>query len=158
MRFWRLPGRGFRSFIRDVEIAHRGLPIVALLPHPETAQGVRTAVAAGAGGVVTVRAASEDVVHALRAVANGEEYIHPVLGALLAGDDGLGPVERLSSREREVLRLIALGLTNPEIAEHLVVSPRTVETHRARLTRKLNARNRADLVRHALGSGLLADD
>ena len=141
--------------VRDIDLAHRDVPIVALLPHPVTAQDVRATVSAGADGVMTVAASADDLIHALTVVRDGQSYIHPALGALLAHDDGLGPVERLSPREREVLRMIGLGMTTPEIADALVVSPRTVETHRARLVRKLQAGSRSDLVRHALRSGLV---
>ncbi len=142
--------------IRELNVAYRGAPTLVLAPPPVAAADVREAVAAGASGVLTVDATGDDLLRALRSIVDGTTYIHPVIGALLVQDDGLGPVERLSPREREVLRLIGLGMTNPEIARVLVVSPRTVETHRARLTRKLQAQSRADLVRYALRSGLVS--
>lgn len=143
--------------IRELTVAHRGTPTLVLAPHPVGAADVRAAVAAGASGVLTADATGDDLLRALRSIVDGTTYIHPVIGALLVQDDGLGPVEQLSPREREVLRLIGLGMTNPEIARVLVVSPRTVETHRARLTRKLQAQSRADLVRYALRSGLVSE-
>ncbi len=149
------PRSDVAQVVRDLNLVHRGGPVLVLAPTPVRADTVRAAVTAGAAAVLTADATAGDLVRALRSVADGVGYIHPTIGALLAHDDGLGPVEQLSPREREILRLIALGMTNPEIAHTLVVSPRTVETHRARLTRKLQAETRADLVRHALRSGLI---
>jgi len=142
--------------IRMLTLAHRGIPVVVLLSEPAGAHSVRATVAAGADGVLGAAATPDDLGAALQAVADGQRYIHPALGALLAQDDGADPVEQLSPREREVLRLIGLGMTTPEIAGVLVVSPRTVETHRAHLARKLHAQSRADLVRHALRGGLIS--
>jgi two-component system response regulator NreC len=76
----------------------------------------------------------------------------------LAAQETVREIDNLSAREREVLRLIALGYTNPQIAEYLVLSVRTIETHRAHLARKLGAESRAQLVRHALDYGLLNGD
>lgn len=123
------------------------------------ADDVRRAFAAGASGYVLKTAADEQLVQAVRAVAGGERYLHPALGAVLAQPDGpRGPVDDLSPREREVLRLLALGYTNQEIAEMLVVSVRTVESHRAHVMTKLRAESRAAMVRHALAAGLLDDE
>ncbi len=95
------------------------------------------------------------VVRAVRAVAGGERYVHPSLGAVLAAPTSAGPLGELTSREREVLRLLALGHTNQEIAESLIVSVRTVESHRAHVMAKLRVTTRAGLVRAALDAGLL---
>ena len=114
---------------------------------------------AGAAGYVLKTAADEQVVQAVRAVSAGERYLHPALGAALAQPTpSRGPVDALSPREREVLRLLALGYTNQEIAEMLVVSVRTVESHRAHIMTKLRANSRASMVRHALEAGLLDDE
>jgi two-component system response regulator NreC len=92
-------------------------------------------------------------------VHSGERYLHPALGAALAQPpQSRGPVDALSPREREVLRLLALGYTNQEMAEMLVVSVRTVESHRAHVMTKLRAGSRAAMVRHALEAGLLDDE
>lgn len=131
-------------------------PPVLVLSGDDTPAFVRGAFAAGARGVITTAASLEELAGALRAVADGVSYLHPSLGAILAQLTTAQVVDELSEREREVLRLIAFGLTNPEIAGELVVSVRTVETHRAHLTRKLHARTRADLVRHAIENGLVS--
>ena len=92
-------------------------------------------------------------------MAAGERYVHPSLGAALAAPSAsAGPIDELSEREREVLRLLALGHTNQEIAEQLIVSVRTVESHRAHVMTKLRVSTRAGLVRAALDAGLMAED
>jgi DNA-binding NarL/FixJ family response regulator len=118
---------------------------------------VRQALAAGASGYVLKEAVDTEVVRAIREVAGGARYLQPELGARLADTGprrsvGTSP---LSEREREVLQLIALGHTNPEIANRLVISVRTAETHRANIMQKLNLTSRADLVRYALSERLL---
>ncbi len=116
---------------------------------------VRRVLASGARGVLTTDSTPDELVDALRTIVRGLPYVQPNLGALLATQDAAREVDTLSTREREVLRLIALGYTNPQIAQQLVVSVRTVETHRAHVAKKLDANSRADLVRHALDHGLL---
>jgi len=129
--------------------------VLVLSMHDE-ADDVRRAFEAGAAGYVVKAAADEDVVRAVRTVASGERYVHPSVGAILAQPARpRGPVDELSPREREVLRLLALGHTNQEIAQQLVVSVRTVESHRAHIMTKLRADSRAAMVRHALDAGLL---
>jgi two-component system response regulator NreC len=120
---------------------------------------VRQAFDAGASGYVLKEAADAEVVAAVRDVAEGRSYVNPALGARLVAAESearkRAEADPLSDREREVLRLLALGHTNQEIAKMLYISVRTAETHRAHIMQKLNLRSRADLVRHALASGLL---
>ena len=120
---------------------------------------VREAFAAGASGYVLKEAADVEVVAAVREVARGGRYVHPELGArLIAADaDAARKAEEdpLSDREREVLRLLALGHTNQEIAKQLFISVRTAETHRAHIMQKLRLSSRAELVRYALAHDLL---
>jgi two-component system response regulator NreC len=120
---------------------------------------VREAFAAGASGYVLKEAADVEVVAAVREVASGGRYVHPELGArLIAADaDAARRAEEdpLSDREREVLRLLALGHTNQEIAKQLFISVRTAETHRAHIMQKLRLSSRAELVRYALAHDLL---
>jgi two-component system response regulator NreC len=123
---------------------------------------VREAFAAGASGYVLKEAADEEVVAAVREVAGGGSYVHPALGARLvaaeAAERAAAEADPLSEREREVLRLLALGHTNQEIAQSLYISVRTAESHRAHIMQKLRLTTRAELVRYALSHGLLADD
>jgi DNA-binding NarL/FixJ family response regulator len=120
---------------------------------------VREAFAAGAAGYVLKEAADSEVVGAVRAVAAGEHYVHPALGARLVAAEAeerrRTEADPLSDREREVLRLLALGHTNQEIAKSLYISVRTAETHRAHIMQKLRLRSRAELVRYALDNGLI---
>jgi two-component system, NarL family, response regulator NreC len=122
---------------------------------------VREAFSAGASGYVLKEAADAEVVDAVREVAGGGRYVHPVLGARLiqaeAQERAQAEEDPLSEREREVLRLLALGHTNQEIAKMLYLSVRTVETHRAHIMQKLRLTTRAELVRFAIDHGLLEE-
>ena len=132
---------------------------VLMLSMQDDPRYVREAFEAGASGYVMKEAADAEVVAAVRAVWKGERYLHPALGAkLLAAEaEERKRAERdpLSDREREVLRLLALGHTNQEIAKQLFISVRTAETHRAHIMQKLRLGSRADLVRYALDNDLL---
>lgn len=120
---------------------------------------VREAFAGGASGYMLKEAADADLVHAVREVATGGRYVHPTLGARLAQAEveeaRRAASDPLSDREREVLRLLALGHTNQEIAKQLYISVRTAETHRAHIMQKLGLGTRAELVRYALANGML---
>jgi two-component system response regulator NreC len=123
---------------------------------------VREAFAAGASGYVLKEAADEEVVAAVREIAGGSSYIHPALGARMvaaeAAERAAAEADPLSEREREVLRLLALGHTNQEIAGKLYISVRTAESHRAHIMQKLRLTTRAELVRYALSNGLLTEE
>jgi two-component system, NarL family, response regulator NreC len=120
---------------------------------------VREAFDSGARGYVLKEAADVEVVTAVREVARGGRYVHPELGARLIAADAAAArkadEDPLSDREREVLRLLALGHTNQEIAQQLYISVRTAETHRAHIMQKLRLSSRAELVRYAIAQGLL---
>jgi two-component system, NarL family, response regulator NreC len=107
---------------------------------------------AGAAGYVLKEASRSDLVRAIRTVAKGGRYLDPAIGgwALTSADDAA-----LTERELEVLRLVALGYTNTEIASRMYISPRTVETHRANLQAKLGISGRPRLVRYALEHGVI---
>jgi two-component system, NarL family, response regulator NreC len=134
---------------------------VLILSMEDDPSYVRQAFAAGASGYILKEAADAELVTALRAVAAGERYVHPALGARMATADAeaaaRAEADPLSDREREVLRLLALGHTNQEIASMLFISVRTAETHRAHIMRKLRLNTRAELVRFALAQGLLEE-
>jgi two-component system response regulator NreC len=127
---------------------------------------LRRALEAGASGYALKRAADTDLLSAIRAVARDEVYLHPALTRVLITDLlGHGPSTsgaargdepHLSEREIEVLRLVALGHTNQEIADSLYLSVKTVESYKGRLMEKLGLRGRAALVRYAVEAGLLA--
>ncbi len=135
---------------------------VLVLSMQDDPRYVREAFEAGASGYVLKEAADTDVVAAIRAVAAGEHHVHPALGARLvaaeAAERRRAAEDPLSDREREVLRLLALGHTNQEIAGMLFISVRTAETHRAHIMQKLDLKSRAELVRYALAEGILEPD
>lgn len=112
----------------------------------------RTAMRAGARGYVLKEAEDADLLQAVRTVACGGTWLDPAMGARLLA---VAADTELTERERDVLRLIALGHTNAEMAERLYLSLRTVETHRANIHRKLGTESRVDLVQHALEHGLV---
>jgi two-component system response regulator NreC len=117
----------------------------------------------GASGYVPKRAAPDELVTAIRTVARGEIFLYPSLATRLVqdylkradADDQPLLYDDLTPREREVLVLIAEGLTNAEIADRLVISVKTVDRHRENIMRKLNMHNRIDLVKYAIRMGLI---
>jgi two-component system, NarL family, response regulator NreC len=115
----------------------------------------RRALEAGAVGFVLKEMADSELPEGIRSAARGAGFVSPRLSMRLKSLSGSFTEDGLSAREVEVLRLIALGYTTVEIGEELHLSPRTVETHRARIHRKLGFRTRAELVRYALSRGLL---
>jgi two-component system response regulator NreC len=127
---------------------------VVVLTMQEDPAFARRALRGGAIGYVLKEAADEELVHAVRLASEGETYLHPRLGAAIAAAPD-GPPDDLTERELGVLRLVALGHTNAEVAEQLHLSVRTVETHRAHIQQKLRMSARAELVRYALDRGLL---
>jgi two-component system response regulator NreC len=135
---------------------------VLVLSMQDDPRYVREAFAQGASGYVLKEAADTEVVEAVRQVAGGQQYLHPALGARLLESEARQRDEEasdpLSEREREVLRLLALGHTNQEIAKLLYISVRTAESHRAHIMQKLRLGTRAELVRYALAHGLLEED
>jgi two-component system, NarL family, response regulator NreC len=132
---------------------------VLILSMQDDPRYLREAFAAGASGYVLKEAADTEVVTAIREVAAGGRYVHPELGARLVAAEAeaarQAEEDPLSDREREVLRLLALGYTNQEIAKQLFISVRTAETHRAHVMQKLRLESRAELVRYAIARGLL---
>jgi two-component system, NarL family, response regulator NreC len=132
---------------------------VLMLSMHDDPRYVREAFAAGASGYVLKEAADIEVVAAIRTVAAGQSYVNPSLGARMAEAEGKAAAEAkadpLSEREHEVLRMLALGHTNQEIAKALYISVRTAETHRAHIMQKLGLASRADLVRYALAHKLI---
>ena len=153
-----MPGRSGIEVIPDL-LKESPESKILLLSMQDDAAYVREAFAAGASGYVLKEAADVEVVAAVRDVANGGRYVHPALGARLvtaeAEAEARAEQDPLSEREHEILRLLALGHTNQEIAGELYLSVRTVETHRAHIMQKLRISTRAELVRYALNQGML---
>jgi two-component system, NarL family, response regulator NreC len=157
-----LPGMSGLETTRQIKQLYPNIAVLALTIH-EGEQYFFEMLNAGASGYVPKRAAPTDLVAAIRAVSVGEVYLHPTVAKVLvndyikrvqAGYDS-ATYDGLSQREQEVLKLIAEGLMNREIAEKLNISVRTVERHRENIMSKLNLHTRAELVRYAADKGLL---
>jgi len=134
------------------QVPETNVVVLTMEDNPVFAQ---QALSAGAVGFVLKDSADADLPAAVRAAAKGEEYVSPRILTHLGGVRESLKVDKLSQREAEVLRLIALGHTSVEIAQKLHLSPRTIETHRTRIHRKLEISTRSELVRYALSHGLL---
>jgi two-component system, NarL family, response regulator NreC len=149
-----MPGGSGLEAIPQIRERSPNTQIVVLTMQKEAAFA-REAMRAGALGYILKDAADEELVRAVRMAAEGQTYLQPELGARMAAE----PVDErdhdLSEREVEVLRLIALGHTNNEIAEQLYLSVRTIESHRSHIQQKLGLTTRADLVRFALEHDLV---
>jgi two-component system, NarL family, response regulator NreC len=152
-----MPGGSSLEAIPVIREETPSTQIVVLTMQQEPAFA-RHALGSGALGYVLKEAADDELVEAVRRAAAGESYLNPRLGARLASEPPPGPPDDLSEREVDVLRLIALGYTNAEIAEQLFLSVRTVETHRAHIQQKLRLSSRAELVSYALRRGLISAD
>jgi two-component system response regulator NreC len=145
-----MPGGASLEAIPEMREASPHTRIVVLTMQ-SSASFVREALRSGALGYVTKEAADTELVQAVRLAVDDKPYLHPKLGAKLATEpEREGPPDDLSEREAEVLRLIALGHTNAEIAGQLYLSVRTVESHRAHVQQKLRLHTRAELVHYAL--------
>lgn len=147
---------GIEATRRMVHAAPR-LRVLVLSMHKE-ATYVREILKAGARGYILKDAIDTELVHAVRSVASGDGYISPAVSGALLNDyrqNVTDPLDLLSSREREVLQLIAEGKTNKEVAVRLNLSVYTVDSHRGKIMEKLNLHNTGELVRFAVKSGLV---
>ena len=159
-----LPGLDGAEATKQIKEAQPDLPVLALSAHEEP-DFARRLLAAGANGYALKRSACDELVRAVRLVATGASYVDPSLTEMLADSSerrrsshaGGLPTVSLSDREAEVIRLIAQGHTSKEMAMALSLSPRTLETYKARAMSKLNLRSRADLFRYAMRAGWLRD-
>lgn len=154
-----MPGMDGLEVISQLHSYYPKLPILVLTMHEEEQYVVR-AIGAGAMGYITKRSAPEQLVDAIRKVHVGGRYLSDSAAELLAlrvarGADGRSLLDCLSNREIQVLRCLALGQTNREIAEAYNISIKTVDTHRLRLLKKLNLRNNAELSRFAIQNHLV---
>jgi two-component system, NarL family, response regulator NreC len=149
-----MPGGSSLEGIPEIRAECPQTQIVVLTMQNEPAYA-RHALGAGALGYVLKESAESELVEAIRRAAAGDTYLNPRLGARVAAEPPPGLPDGLSEREVEVLRMIALGHTNAEIAEQLFLSVRTVETHRAHIQQKLRLGTRSELVRYALDHKLV---
>src|SRR4051812_7725343 len=148
------------------QIVEKGLPtkVLVLTMHAEEDYLVPL-MEAGAAGYLVKSAADRDLVDAVRAIAHGDIYVRPSAGRILAKNltkkdpakTEREQFDRLTQRERDVLRLVAQGYSAPEIGEKLFISPKTVDTYKQRIQEKLGLSHRSDYVQLALKLGLLAE-
>ena len=154
-----MPGMDGLEVINQLHYYDPHLPILILTMHEEEQYVVR-AIGAGAMGYITKRSAPEQLVEAIRKVHAGRRYLTGRVAEMLAhrmakGTRDISPLDSLSDREIQVLRRLASGHTNREIAEAFFISIKTVDTYRLRLLRKLNLRNNAELTRFAIQAGVI---
>lgn len=162
-----MPGLGGLSALSVIRGKAPGTKVLVLTMHDDEGY-LRQVLKAGGSGYVVKKAADMELLSAIRAVQRGETYVHSSLTKALVEEvferRGEGKAkapdrfEELSEREKEVLRLLARGYTNQQIADALFLSVKTIETYRARLMEKLQLRTRAELVYFALKKGLLTLD
>lgn len=157
-----MPGMGGIEATQKVKERYPKVNVLALTMHEDESY-VFQLLRAGASGYVLKRAAAHDLVQAVRAAAKGEAFLYPSVARKVV-EDYLKRVEAgeekerydgLTQREKEVLTLIAQGLSNQQIAEKLYISIKTVQTHRAHILEKLNLHDRTELVRYAIRKGLI---
>ena len=154
-----MPGLDGLEVISRLNAGHPNLPVLVLTMHEEGQYVVR-AIEAGAMGYITKQSAPEQLVNAIRKVLEGGRYLTDEATEALAlriarGSQGQTPLDTLSMREMQVLRRLALGNTNREIATTYGISIKTVDTYRSRLLKKLNLRNNAELSRFAIQNNLI---
>ena len=152
-----MPNRNGIDTLKQLKKEFPRLPVLILSMHPEEQYAVR-ALKAGASGYLTKQSAPEQLVNAIRQVASGKKYLSPAVAQQLA--DAISeatdksPHERITDREYQVLKLIAAGKTQTQIAETLNLGVATVSTYRARLLEKMGLRSTAELIRYGLEHGL----
>jgi DNA-binding NarL/FixJ family response regulator len=157
-----MPGLNGAEVTSRLREARPGRHVLALTVHEDKGY-LRLLLEAGAAGYVLKRAAADELIQAIRAVAGGGTYLDPALAGAVVGDfvrtpaGGVAAAVELSDREAEVVRLIAQGYSNKEIAARIGLSVKTVETYKARSLEKLDLRSRVDIVRYATQRGWLAD-
>jgi len=156
-----LPDSSGIDVTREIKRLYPNVAIVALTIHEDEEYFFRT-LEAGANGYVPKRAAPEELVTAIRTTAKGDVYLYPSLAKLLVKDylaqnrdDTTKILDGLTSREQEVLKLIAEGVSNEDIAGYLVISPKTVARHRENIMLKLGMHSRSELVRYAIRKGII---
>jgi DNA-binding NarL/FixJ family response regulator len=157
----RMPGLGGTEVARQVSKRSPATRVIILSMHMTEAH-VLEALRSGVHGYVRKDATASDLVRAVHDVAAGHLYLSPPFSDKAieayrqrAAEAEVDAYDTLSDREREVLHLAAEGLSNPEVGDRLAISPRTVETHRTNLMRKLGLRRQVDLIRYAIRRGIL---
>jgi two-component system response regulator NreC len=159
-----MPGAGGLEAVREISALGKDIRCLVLTMHGEE-EHLLPVLEAGGSGYVNKRSADEELIEAIRTVAGGDVFLYPSGAKLLlrglkqkAEPGGHDPLEKLTDREREVLGFTVEGFSSSEIGKKLFISPKTVDTYRARIMEKLNLHHRSELVRFALQTGLLKAD
>ena len=149
-----LPDRSGFDVLNDLRAMETAPLVVVLTWHTEPSYAAR-AIGAGAHGYVNKSVEPKELLEAIRAVSRGEQVVPPGVEQLLASGDG-HPASALTAREQQVMEMLARGMTNREIAEHLDISIKTVDTHRGHVLKKLGLRNNSELTRFAVKHGYVS--
>ena len=156
-----MPGMGGLEAVRRIAALNQGTRVLVLTMHGEE-EHLLPVLEAGGSGYVTKKSADEELIEAIHTVARGDVFLYPSGAKLLlrglkakAEPGEEDPLDRLTEREREVLSYTVEGFSSSEIGKKLFISPKTVDTYRARIMEKLGLRHRSELVRFALRKGLL---
>lgn len=156
-----MPGAGGLEAVRQITALEQGIRTLVLTMHGEE-EHLLPVLEAGGSGYVNKRSADEELIEAIKTVAGGDVFLYPSGAKLLlrglkqkAEPDEEDPLDKLTDREREVLAYTVEGFSSSEIGKKLFISPKTVDTYRARIMEKLDLHHRSELVRFALRKGLL---
>ncbi|HEX8695834.1 MAG TPA: response regulator transcription factor [Longimicrobium sp.] len=156
-----MPGMGGLEAVRQISALGQDIRTLVLTMHGEE-EHLLPVLEAGGSGYVNKKSADEELIEAIKTVASGDVFLYPSGAKLLlrglkqkAEPGGEDPLERLTDREREVLAFTVEGFSSSEIGKKLFISPKTVDTYRARIMEKLDLHHRSELVRFALRTGLL---
>lgn len=149
-----LPDKSGFDVLSELRLLETAPLVIVLTWHTEPSYAAR-AIAAGAHGYLTKSVSPDDLMSAIRAVSRGEQVIPPGIEQLLAAGDG-HPASALTAREQQVMEMLGRGMTNREIAEHLEISIKTVDTHRGHVLKKLGLRNNSELTRFAVKHGYVS--
>jgi DNA-binding NarL/FixJ family response regulator len=149
-----LPDRSGFDVLNEMRVSDTAPLVIVLTWHTEPSYAAR-AIGAGAHGYLNKSVTPEELVAAIRAVSRGEQVIPPGVEQILATGDG-HPASALTAREQQVMEMLGRGLTNREIAEHLQISIKTVDTHRGHVLKKLGLRNNSELTRFAVKHGYVS--
>lgn len=159
-----MPGKGGLEVIAEIIEENPGIKVLVLTMHDDESY-LKKVLKSGASGYVLKKVADTELLSAIRSIARGEMFLDSSMARVLVSElfsktsvTAENESVPLTEREKEVLRLIALGYTNQEIATHLVLSIKTVETHKARIMDKLGLRKRSELVRYALKKGIITQE
>jgi len=149
-----LPDRSGFDVLQELRQIETAPLVVVLTWHTEPSYAAR-AIAAGAHGYANKAVGPKELLDAIRAVSRGEQVIPPGIEQMLATGGG-HPASALTAREQQVMEMLARGMTNREIAEHLDISIKTVDTHRGHVLKKLGLRNNSELTRFAVKHGYVS--